>query len=244
MTQWLLFQLSTTWPRRTPRPTSCRPTSACKTALTRLSSGLRINSSGDDAAGLAVANSYRSKVAVLNQGIRNANDGLSTLQIKDGALNNISNLLDRLSTLATQSASSVVQRRPHQAEHRVQVGLDAKSTVKRPSPASTTAKPASRCSSATTARNGIVGGTIASADTAPAASTSPRLKVDSAFNARGRGGHHRDGGRPARHRAGQRRCAREPSPVRHRPGAVAVGQQPRRPRAGFAMRTSRKSRPT
>src|ERR1700733_14239374 len=77
-----------------------------KTALQRLSSGLRINSSGDDAAGLTVANSYRSKVAVLNQGIRNANDGLSTLQIKDGALNNISNLLDRLSTLASQAASS------------------------------------------------------------------------------------------------------------------------------------------
>src|SRR5262245_35440964 len=75
-------------------------------ALTRLSSGLRINMSGDDAAGLAVANSYRSTVAVLNQGMRNANDGLSTLQIKDGALNNISNLLDRLATLATQSASS------------------------------------------------------------------------------------------------------------------------------------------
>ena len=75
-------------------------------ALNRLSTGLRINSSGDDAAGLAVANSYRSSVAVLNQGIRNANDGLSSLQIKDGALNNISTLLDRLSTLATQSASS------------------------------------------------------------------------------------------------------------------------------------------
>src|SRR5258705_1166664 len=74
-------------------------------ALNRLSSGLRINSSGDDAAGLAVANSYRSTVAVLNQGLRNAGDGLSTLQIKDGALNNISNLIDRLSTLATQSAS-------------------------------------------------------------------------------------------------------------------------------------------
>jgi flagellin len=74
--------------------------------LSRLSSGLRINNSGDDAAGLAVANSYRSQVAVLNQGILNANDGLSSLQIKDGALNNISTLLDRLSTLATQSASS------------------------------------------------------------------------------------------------------------------------------------------
>jgi flagellin len=75
-------------------------------ALTRLSSGLRINMSGDDAAGLAVANGYRADIAVLNQGIRNANDGLSTLQIKDGALNNISTLIDRLATLATQSAST------------------------------------------------------------------------------------------------------------------------------------------
>lgn len=74
-------------------------------ALTRLSSGLRINYSGDDAAGLAVANGYRSDIAVLQQGVRNANDGLSTLQIKDGALNNVSTLLDRLSTLATQAAS-------------------------------------------------------------------------------------------------------------------------------------------
>ncbi len=76
-----------------------------RTALTRVSSGFRINSSGDDAAGLAVANAYRSQVAILNQGIRNANDGLSTLQIKDGALDNISKLLDRMAVLATQSAS-------------------------------------------------------------------------------------------------------------------------------------------
>ncbi len=74
--------------------------------LNRLSSGFRINYSGDDAAGLAIANSYRSQQAVLNQGIRNANDGLSTLQIKDGALNNISTLLDRLATLASQGASA------------------------------------------------------------------------------------------------------------------------------------------
>jgi flagellin len=74
-------------------------------ALNRLSSGFRINVAGDDAAGLAVANAYRSEIAVINQGMRNANDGLSDLQIKDGALNNISTLLDRLSTLATQAAS-------------------------------------------------------------------------------------------------------------------------------------------
>src|SRR5690606_1911972 len=76
-----------------------------KSALNRVSSGFRINYSGDDAAGLAVANSYRSTIAVLTQGVRNANDGLSDLQIKDGALDNVSKLLDRLSTLATQAAS-------------------------------------------------------------------------------------------------------------------------------------------
>lgn len=74
-------------------------------SLTRLSSGFRINSSGDDAAGLVAANSYRQDIAVIDQGIRNANDGLSDLQIKDGALANIAQLLDRISTLATQSAS-------------------------------------------------------------------------------------------------------------------------------------------
>jgi len=87
-------------------------------AINRLSSGLRINSAGDDAAGLSVANTYRSQQAVLTQGIRNANDGLSSLQIKDGAIQNISTLLDRLSTLASQSASgaSAVDRTSLNAE--------------------------------------------------------------------------------------------------------------------------------
>ena len=71
----------------------------------RVTSGLRILSSGDDAAGLAIANTLRSDQAVLDQGIRNANDGLSTLQTIDGGINNISKLLDRARTLATQSAS-------------------------------------------------------------------------------------------------------------------------------------------
>ena len=74
--------------------------------IQRLTSGYRINSSGDDAAGLAIANKFRSDIAELSQGIRNANDGVSTLQIIDGGLNNISKILDRLRTLATQSASA------------------------------------------------------------------------------------------------------------------------------------------
>jgi flagellin len=83
-----------------------RSNSAFQTkTIGRVTSGLRILSSGDDAAGLAIANGYRSDQAVLTQGIRNANDGLSQLQIIDGGLNNISKLLDRARTLATQSAS-------------------------------------------------------------------------------------------------------------------------------------------
>src|SRR5579864_8931102 len=73
--------------------------------ITRLTSGYRINSSADDAAGLVIANQYRSSIAELTQGVRNANDGISTLQIIDGGLNNISTMLDRMKTLATQSAS-------------------------------------------------------------------------------------------------------------------------------------------
>src|SRR6266478_1352741 len=73
--------------------------------INRVTSGLRILSSVDDAASLAIANGFRSDQAVLSQGIRNANDGLSTLQTIDGGMNNISQLLDRARTLATQSAS-------------------------------------------------------------------------------------------------------------------------------------------
>ena len=73
--------------------------------LARLSSGLRINSAGDDAAGLAVANRHKLDNTGLSVGIRSANDAISKLQIEDGAQNNIGSLLDRALTLATQSAS-------------------------------------------------------------------------------------------------------------------------------------------
>src|SRR5262249_22012460 len=77
-----------------------------QTTINRLTSGYRINNAGDDAAGLTVANSFRASIAELTQGVRNGNDGLSALQIVDGGLSNISTTLDRLRTLATQSASS------------------------------------------------------------------------------------------------------------------------------------------
>ncbi|MGA3024983.1 MAG: flagellin, partial [Bryobacteraceae bacterium] len=74
--------------------------------IQQLSSGYRINSSADDAAGLAVANQYNSDTVELQQGVRNANDGMSQLQIVDGGLSNISNMLNRMKTLATESATT------------------------------------------------------------------------------------------------------------------------------------------
>jgi flagellin len=77
--------------------------------INEVTSGLRIVNSGDDAAGLAVANGYASQEAVLTQGIQNANDGLATLQTIDGGMSNISQLLNRASTLASESASGTFQ---------------------------------------------------------------------------------------------------------------------------------------
>jgi flagellin len=77
--------------------------------IQQLTSGYRINNAGDDAAGLAVANQLQANVAELQQGVINASNGTSTLQIIDGGLSNISNLLDRLQTLATESASGTFE---------------------------------------------------------------------------------------------------------------------------------------
>jgi flagellin len=77
-----------------------------QTTLARLSSGLRINSAADDAAGLAIANRFRMDNAGLKVGMRAMNDAISRLQIEDGAANTISSLLDRALTLSAQAASS------------------------------------------------------------------------------------------------------------------------------------------
>ena len=74
--------------------------------IQQLSSGYRINSSGDDAAGLAVANQYAGTISTLTQGVLSANNAVNTLQIADGGISNISTILNRLQTLATESASS------------------------------------------------------------------------------------------------------------------------------------------
>jgi flagellin len=79
---------------------------ALATALQRLSSGLRINSAKDDAAGLAIAERFTTQIRGLNQAARNANDGISLAQTGEGALAEITNNLQRIRELAVQAANS------------------------------------------------------------------------------------------------------------------------------------------
>ncbi|AJE02397.1 flagellin N-terminal helical domain-containing protein [Geobacter pickeringii] len=81
---------------------------ALNRSLQRLSSGLRINSAADDAAGLAISEGMRSQIRSMNQAVRNANDGVSLVQTAEGALNEVSNILQRMRELATQSATGTV----------------------------------------------------------------------------------------------------------------------------------------
>jgi len=77
--------------------------------IKQMSSGYRVNSSADDPSGLALANGFRADTTGLSQGVRNLNDTIGTLQIIDGGISNISTILDRLKTLATESASDAFQ---------------------------------------------------------------------------------------------------------------------------------------
>lgn len=76
------------------------------TALQRLSSGLRINSAKDDAAGLAISDRMTTQINGLNQAVRNANDGISLAQTTEGALQEVTNNLQRIRELAVQSANA------------------------------------------------------------------------------------------------------------------------------------------
>ena len=82
--------------------------SAMNVALQRLSSGLRINSAKDDAAGLAVTQRMSAQIRSLNQAVRNANDGISMLQTAEGAVGELQNMLQRMKELATQAANGTI----------------------------------------------------------------------------------------------------------------------------------------
>lgn len=82
-----------------------RSASALSTAMERLSSGLRINSAKDDAAGLAIANRISTQISGLMQAQRNANDGISISQTAEGALNQVNDNLQRIRELTVQAAN-------------------------------------------------------------------------------------------------------------------------------------------
>ncbi len=81
---------------------------ALNNTLEQLSSGQRINSGADDPAGLAIANGLQANISALTQSVSNANDGVGELQLADGALAQVTNLLDTAVTLATESATGTV----------------------------------------------------------------------------------------------------------------------------------------
>ena len=78
--------------------------------LTQLSTGLRINSGSDDAAGLSIANGLQANVAALTQSAQNATDGVGMLQTADGALSQVTTLLNRAVTLSTEAANGTVSQ--------------------------------------------------------------------------------------------------------------------------------------
>ena len=83
--------------------------SQLSTAMERLSTGKRINSAKDDAAGLSIATSMTSQIKGMNQAIRNSNDGIALAQTADGALSEATNILQRMRELAVQSSSGTYQ---------------------------------------------------------------------------------------------------------------------------------------
>ena len=88
---------------------------ALRTSLQRLSSGLRINSAKDDAAGLAISERFTSQIRGLNQAVRNSNDGISLAQTAEGALAESGNILQRVRELAVQSANATNSASDRQA---------------------------------------------------------------------------------------------------------------------------------
>src|SRR5471032_3159023 len=75
-------------------------------SMERLSTGSQINSAADNAAGLAISTSMTSQINGMNQGIKNANDGISLAQTAQGSLTEVTNMLQRVRTLSVQSSSS------------------------------------------------------------------------------------------------------------------------------------------
>jgi flagellin len=97
-------------------------------AMQQLSTGKRINSAADDAAGLAISNKMTAQIRGLNQAVRNANDGISMLQTAEGATQEITNMLQRMRELAVQAANDTYSPEDRLALDKERVELEAEIT--------------------------------------------------------------------------------------------------------------------
>ena len=96
---------------------------ALKNSMEKLSSGYRINKAADDAAGLAISSNLEAKIRSMGQAKRNANDGISMVQVAEGSMNEMSNILTRMRELATQSASDTISNNEREYTNREYVQL-------------------------------------------------------------------------------------------------------------------------
>ncbi len=113
------FRINTNVPAQFSQRILTDTTNALNKGIERLSSGLRINRAADDAAGFGISERLRTQVNGLTQASRNAQDGVSLIQVAEGGLSQISNILQRLRTLAVQSSNdtnTTVDRRVIQTE--------------------------------------------------------------------------------------------------------------------------------
>lgn len=103
--------------------TLMKSTDATKQSMEQLASGYRINKAADDAAGLSISSSLTAKTRSMEQAMRNANDGISLIQVAEGGMNEMTNILQRLRELATQSASDTIGNRERSFTNREYVSL-------------------------------------------------------------------------------------------------------------------------
>lgn len=117
----MAMTIRTNLPSEVAQKNLTRSQSALNRSLERLSSGLRINSAKDDAAGMAVSNRFNAQIRGLNQAVRNANDGISLLQTSEGGMQEVTNLLQRMRELAVQASNDTYSQADRAA---MQVELD------------------------------------------------------------------------------------------------------------------------
>ena len=103
------------------RASAVKATEKMEQAMNRLSSGMRVNSASDDAAGLAVATKMTSQLRGINMSIRNAQDGIGLIQTAESGVNEIRNMVLRIRELAVQMANGIYENTPDRSNAQLEV---------------------------------------------------------------------------------------------------------------------------